>query len=266
MAAEEGGIKELIFLHIPGVPEALTMSWLVMAIIFFIAIMGKVGMKLAPRGFQNFLEFSIEWINIKIADFMGEEGKRFFPLFAMLFSFIFISNLIGLVPGLKSPTSNISINLSLALVIFFATHFFGIMKKGFFGHFKHLVEPKVKPLWLYYSVLAPLFFIIHTIGELVRPISLTMRLFFNILAKEILLAVLAFLFTIFIVLNIPEAKIGFFDISGIIKGSLVGLAVVLRPLIILLGAFVSFVQALVFTVLSMIYIGSALEHPEHETH
>ena len=265
MAAEEEGIKELIFLHIPGVPEALTMSWLVIAIIFFIAIMGRVGMKLAPKGFQNFLEFSIEWVNIKIADFMGEAGKPFFPLFAMLFAFIFISNLIGLVPGLKSPTSNISINLSLALVIFFATHFFGIMKKGFFGHFKHLIEPRVEPFALY-VILAPLFFIIHTVGELVRPISLTMRLFFNILAKEILLAVLAFLFTIFIVLNIPEAKIGFFDISGIIKGSLVGLAVVLRPLIILLGAFVSFVQALVFTVLSMIYIGSAMEHPEHETH
>ncbi|OGF47601.1 MAG: ATP synthase F0 subunit A [Candidatus Firestonebacteria bacterium RIFOXYC2_FULL_39_67] len=263
MAAEEEGIKELIFIHIPGIPEALTMSWLVMAVIVFIAFMGSIAMKLAPKGFQNFLEFSIEWINTKIADFMGEAGKPFFPLFAMLFSFIFISNLIGLVPGLKSPTSNLSINLSLALIIFLATHFFGIMKKGVKNYFRHFIEPKGGPLLLYYLFLVPLFILIHTVGELIRPISLTLRLFFNILAKEILLSVLAFLFTVFIVLYIPPAKIFGIPVSGIIKDGLIALPVILRPGIILLGAFVSFVQALVFTVLSMIYIGSAIEEHEH---
>lgn len=252
-----------IFVHIPGVPEVLTMSWIVMGLIILFGAIASFSLKRAPKGMQNMAEFAIEWVVDKTKEFMGETGPKFLPLFLVLFLFIFFSNLIGLIPGFKSPTSNLSINLALALIIFFSTQYFGIREKGFINYFKHLIEPQVKPLWLYYITLAPLFLIIHTISELVRPISLTLRLFFNILAKEILLSLLASLFLIFLALQIPPVKIWIFDVSGPIKGFLITLDAALRPAIILLGALVSFIQALVFTALSMIYIGTAISHEEH---
>ena len=106
------------------------------------------------------------------------------------------------------------------------------------------------PYWL-----APLFFLIHIIGELVRPVSLTLRLFFNILAKEVLLGLLASLFIIFLFLDMPK----------VIQVCLLALDFALRPAIILLGSLVSFIQALVFTALSMIYIGSAIAHTKEES-
>ncbi|MEI6845942.1 MAG: F0F1 ATP synthase subunit A [Candidatus Firestonebacteria bacterium] len=246
MAAEEEGLlKEIIFLHIPGVPEAITMSWVAMAIILVTGALGLFALKRAPSGVQNMVEFGIEWMTDKTKEFMGENGPKFLPLFFTLFLFIFVSNLLGLVPGFKSPTSNLSVNLALALIIFFATHYFGIKEKGFFGYFKHFMGP---PYWL-----APLFFIIHMIGELVRPISLTLRLFFNILAKEVLLTLLASLFFAFLALEMPK----------VIQGLLLSGDFILRPAIILLGSLVSFIQALVFTVLAMIYIGSAIAHEEN---
>jgi len=246
MAAEEEGLlKEIIFLHIPGVPEAITMSWVAMAIILVTGALGLFALKRAPSGVQNMVEFGIEWMTDKTKEFMGGNGPKFLPLFFTLFLFIFVSNLLGLVPGFKSPTSNLSVNLALALIIFFATHYFGIKEKGFFGYFKHFMGP---PYWL-----APLFFIIHMIGELVRPISLTLRLFFNILAKEVLLTLLASLFFAFLALEMPK----------VIQGLLLSGDFILRPAIILLGSLVSFIQALVFTVLAMIYIGSAIAHEEN---
>lgn len=244
MAAEEEGLKEIIFIHIPGVPEAVTMSWIAMGIIFVVGFMGSFSIKRAPQGFQNMVEFGIDWVTDKTREFMGENGPKFLPLFLTLFLFIFVSNLLGLIPGFKSPTSNISVNLALALIIFFSTHYFGIKEKGFFGYFKHFMGP---PYGLFF-----LFFPIHLIGELVRPLSLTLRLFFNILAKEVLLTLLASLFFAFLVLEMPKA----------IQALLLFGDFALRPLIILLGALVSFIQALVFTVLSMIYIGSAMAHEE----
>ena len=243
MAAEEEGLKEIIFVHIPGVPEALTMSWIAMGIIIIVGMLGSYSIKRAPRGIQNMAEFGIEWITDKSREFMGANGPRFLPLFLTLFLFIFVSNLMGLIPGFKSPTSNMNINLALALIVFFSTHYFGIKEKGL-GYFKHFMGP---PYWL-----APLFIVIHTIGELVRPVSLTLRLFFNILAKEVLLTLLATLFFVFLSLEMPK----------VIQALLLAGDFILRPAIILLGALISFIQALVFTVLSMIYIGSAIAHDE----
>ncbi len=242
--AEEEVLKEIIFIHIPGVPEALTMSWIAMGIIIVVGFLGSYSIKMAPRGAQNMVEFGIDWVTDKTREFMGEKGPAFLPLFLTLFLFIFVSNLLGLIPGFKSPTSNISVNLALALIIFCSTHYFGIKEKGAIGYFKHFMGP---PYWL-----APLFFIIHIIGELVRPVSLTLRLFFNILAKEILLTLLATLFFAFMMLEMPKA-IQFLLLTG---------DFLLRPAIILLGALVSFIQALVFTALSMIYIGSAVTREE----
>jgi F-type H+-transporting ATPase subunit a len=238
---EENSLKEIILIKIPGIPDVIVMSWIVMIIIITLCIFAKRKIKKSPEGLQNAIEFVIEWVISKSKEFLGENGPRFLPLFITLFLFIFFSNLLGLIPGFKSPTSNLSINLSLALIVFFSTHYFGIKEKGLWGYLKHFMGP---PYWLFI-----LNFPIHIIGELVRPISLTLRLFFNILAKEVLLTLLASLFFVFISLSMPK----------IIKILLLTGDLVLRPLIMLLGVLVGFIQALVFTSLSMIFIAGAIE-------
>jgi F-type H+-transporting ATPase subunit a len=241
---ESSGLPENVFHLIPGMPDVITMSWLVMLLIVAVCSVAVFTVKKSPRGMQSAVEYFIEWLLEKAKDILGENAFRFMPLFVMLFLFIFFSNLLGLIPGLKSPTANISINLAMALIVFFSTHYFGIREKGFFGYFKHFCGP---PYWL-----APLFFPIHILSELIRPISLTLRLFFNILAKEVLLALLAALFVMFIAL----------DAIPVIKGVLLTGDVFLRLFIMLLGVLVSFVQALVFTSLTMVYISGAVTPSE----
>lgn len=239
------GIEEPILVQIPGVPVIITMAWIVLSILIVIAIIIRISLNLKPKPAQNLLEIVFEFIGNLSKTMIGKEGQRFLPLFTTLFLFIFVSNLLGLLPGFKSPTSSLNTNVGLSLVVFFSTHYFGIRKKGLCGYLRHFMGP---PYWL-----APLFFPIHIIGELARPLSLSMRLFGNILAKEIVLGVLAYLVTVF-----------YFS-EGIAGKLLIIMPIVLRPAIILLGCLVSFIQALVFTSLSMVYIGGAIaSHEEQE--
>ncbi|MFH1824758.1 MAG: F0F1 ATP synthase subunit A [Candidatus Firestonebacteria bacterium] len=238
---EEGVLKEIILIKIPGIPDVVTMSWIVMVIIITLCLFAKRKISKSPVGLQNAVEYIVEWIILKSKEFLGENGPRFLPLFITLFLFILFSNLIGLIPGFKSPTSNINVTISLALIIFFSIHYFGIKEKGLWRYFKHFLGP---PYWL-----SPILFPIHIISELARPLSLSIRLFGNIMAKEILLGILAVLFVAFS--SIPKI--------GIILSVF---PLILRPLIMLLGVLVSFIQALVFTLLSMVYIAGAIETGE----
>ncbi len=241
---EAGPLKEFLIPNPFHVPEVVYMSWIVMALIIVFFIIVRLTLKTLPRGAQNVTEFFLEWIIKRAEEYMGKEGPRFLPLFALLFLFIFISNLLGLIPGFKSPTSNINVTLGLGLIIFCATHYFGIKAKGFFGYFKHFAGP---PFWL-----APLLFPIHIIGELIRPLSLAFRLFGNILAKEILLGILATLLVTF----------AFTDMPWIVQKMLETGSLILRPLIMVLGGLVCFIQALVFTMLAMVYIAGAVSTSE----
>ncbi len=241
---EEGPLSEIILVRIPGIPDVITMSWIVMAVIIILLYFAARKLQKTPAGMQNAVEFTIEWVIAKSKEFMGENAPRFLPLFITLFLFIFFGNLMGLVPGLKSPTSNINITFALAIIIFCSTHYFGIKEKGLLGYLKHFAGP---PYWL-----APLLFPIHLIGEFIRPVSLAFRLFGNLMAKELLLGILATLFVIFVSA----------DMNTAVKGALMGVTLVLRPLIMLLGVLVSFIQALVFTMLAMVYIAGAISPSE----
>jgi F-type H+-transporting ATPase subunit a len=161
----------------------------------------------------------------------------------MLFIFILFCNLMGLIPGLFSATSRLSVTVALTLVVFFSTHYFGIKERGLVAYVKHWFGPV--PIWL-----KPFMFFIEVIGELARPLSLSFRLFGNILAKEILLGVLALLVLLF------------FPSPSVIKKILTLLPVVLDPLIILLGILISIIQAFVFVILAMVYIGGAVQAQE----
>ncbi len=254
----------LIPFHHLGMEYLINPATMAMLGLFLVILLWTLSRsrRLVPSGAQNFSELVIDFIEGLAEPLMGRQTAFFMPFLTFLFLYIFFCNLIGLIPGLLSPTSRVDVNVSLALSVFLITHVWGVKVHGL-GYFKHFLPPPIplpKPLGMkilmmaisaFMMVLMP---VIHIIGELARPLSLTMRLFGNIMAKEKLLAVLVLLIVIF------------WPISTFTKALSV-VPFVLRALIVVLGIFVSYVQALVFTLLAMVYIGGAVqEHEGHDEH
>jgi len=225
------------------IPTELLSSWLVMVILLVIGGLAGCRATLRPGKLQNVFEMALEYVRELSLKIAGPEGPRFLPLFATLFMFILIGNWSGLIPGFMSPTANLNINAGMALIVMVSTEFLNVKHKGPVGYFKHLCGP---PYWL-----APLFFLIRAMEIFTRPLSLTMRLFGNMVAKEIILAVLVYLITLF------------FFAHGVVYKLLLIVPLLLRPGIVILGALVGFVQAMVFTALAMFYIGTAFEQHHH---
>lgn len=198
-------------------------SWLTMLLLIIFGVMAAKSLSLVPNKMQNLFEIIIGGIEDFMVDVVGEEGRWLFPLAATIFLYIFASNLLGLFPGLFPPTADLNTTLSCALVVVTFTHIIGIKYHGV-KYIKHFLGP----VWW----LAPLIFIIEIIGHAARILSLSFRLFGNMMGHEIVL------------------------------GILLGLAgLFLAPLpIMALGIFVSFVQAFVFFLLSIIYFSGAMEH------
>ncbi len=203
----------------------ITYTWFAMVVLIGLALAARFSLKkTAPTGFQNFFEVIIGGLENFIEEIMGPEGLHYFTLIAGLFLFILVCNLMGLIPGFESPTANLNTTLALALCAFAATHYIGIKRHGI-GYIKHFLGP----MW----ALAPIMLIIELISHLARVMSLSFRLFGNMVAKHKLLLVLALL------------------------------APYIAPVPILgLGLLVSFVQAGVFTLLTMLYLSGSIE-PAH---
>jgi F-type H+-transporting ATPase subunit a len=238
-------IRESVEYHLPF-DTSLLMSGVAIVAIVCISWLAARRRHFVPKGAQNILEMLLGMIFQFADDMVGPSAPRFYPLFAMLFFFILISNLMGLIPGLISGTSRLSTTVALALIVFGSTHFFGIRQHGLWGYIKRWFGPV--PGWL-----KPFMFFIEIMGELARPLSLSFRLFGNILAKEILLGVLCLLVVIFL------------PADGWIQKVLTLVPLVLRPLIILLGILVSVIQAFVFMILAMVYVGGAVgSHAAHD--
>lgn len=233
-------------------------TWLFLVLTLTIAThrMSKI-----PRGLQNAWEFLYEWLENNARTIVDEEAMHYFPLFISIFLYVFFNNLMGLIPGLASATAKTDTTIALALVTAGATHILAFKKKGF-GHVAHyfqVVDYRTGDGLLAKGILIVLQFlllpIIEVVGTLAQPISLAARLFGNIFAKETILAVLAALLVT--LLGAPSLAMK----------SLAIMPLVLRPGIIILGVLVSLIQAVVFTVLSMVYISNALaSHEEHEEH
>ncbi len=151
-------------------------------------------------------------------------------------------NLAGLVPGLKSPTSRFEMTGALGLVVFFFVQWTGVQRLGLKGYVDHLIgQPRDAVGW----ILSPLMLFIHGIGEIVKPLSLALRLFGNIMGEDTLLGV-------FVTLG-----------ALCFAWSHLPLGIPLHLPFVLLALIFSTVQALVFTMLSMIYIYMMLPHEEH---
>ena len=175
---------------------------------------------------RTFVELFVGTTYSMMADIMGKKAARFFlPLIGTCAFVILVSNFLGLVPGFTPPTDSLNTTVAMSLVIFFATHFFGIKENGL-GYLKHFFGPVL--------FLAPLFFVIEIISNLARPLSLSIRLMANMFADHQVLS----------------------QVSNLVKW-----IVPVAPM--LLGSLVCVVQTLVFCILSTVYISMAVAHHEH---
>jgi len=198
-------------------------SWVVMAILIIAGALAAKGVSMIPSKGQNFFEVIIAGIEDFMVDITGEEGRWLLPIIATVFIYIFTCNLIGLVPGFFPPTASLNTTASCALTVVIFTQIIGIKYHGA-KYIKHFLGP----VWW----MIPIIFPIELIGHLARILSLTFRLFGNMMGHELVLAIL-------------------FALAGAF----------FAPLPIMgLGIFVALVQAFVFFLLSIMYFTGAMEH------
>ena len=179
MGLEEELIPVVVFRLGPlQVTSTVVNTWIIMAIVSAVFIILGKRLQVRPTRWQNALEWIVEAIDGLIRDMIPHNSRLFLPLVGTLAVFIAAANLGGLIPVIRSPTTDINTPLALAIVVFFSVHYYGIRQKGLVGHLRHYVEP--------IFILLP----IELASELARTMSLTFRLFGNILGEEIVIAVL----------------------------------------------------------------------------
>jgi F-type H+-transporting ATPase subunit a len=244
-------------LRLPGIPDHLTYTWIAMLILAALAFAASRHLQTVPRGAQNLMEMILEQFNTLLDEVVGHGGRRYLPLVGTLGLFILLSNLMGLVPGFASPTANLNTTVACALIVFFTYHWIGIRKQGLGPYLKHFAGPVPGPL-------KPLMFVIEVISHLARPLSLSLRLFGNMVGGHILLAIFAFMIGL-------DGMLGW-ALGGSLGGVLVGAPATLVTMAFVIGfllplkLLVSVLQAFIFCMLTMIYIAGALEETEHAVH
>ena len=157
---------------------------LVLSIVLLLSFLAVRKMTLVPKGLQNVLEAYLSGVLSMGKDTLGDEqlARKYLPLVASIGLLVFVSNIIGIIPGFEAPTASLNLTLPLALVVFFYYHFEGIRTQGFFTYFKHFLGPV--------PAIAPLMFVVEIISHFSRIISLSFRLFGNIKGDDLFLIVL----------------------------------------------------------------------------
>ncbi len=163
------------------IPNNVLYSWLIMALLIIVGWLATRNVQIVPGRVQNFFEFLIGSLEEFVVSNMGEAGRKVFPLLCTLFVYIFLCNISGLVPGFFPPTANVNTNASMAIFVFLYYNFLGFKIHGI-KYIKHFMGP--------YWWLAPIMFPIEIVSHLARPLSLTLRLFGNIMGEDIVLALL----------------------------------------------------------------------------
>ncbi|MDD9303950.1 MAG: F0F1 ATP synthase subunit A [Desulfobacter sp.] len=200
----------------------VTYMWLAMVILVILGWLGGKGISMVPNTIQNVFEVIISGLEEFMVGITGEEGRKSFPLLLTVFLFVLLGNLFGLVPALYPPTANINTTVALAIIVVLWSHVIGVQMHGI-KYIKHFLGPV--------KALMPLFFVIEVIGHLARVLSLTLRLFGNMMGHELVVGILLMLAGPFLV-----------------------------PLpIMAMGILVSLIQAIVFFLLPTMYIAGAIE-------
>ncbi|RZM82436.1 F0F1 ATP synthase subunit A [Leptolyngbya iicbica LK] len=210
-------------------------SWFVIALLLLFSVLATRKIERIPSGLQNFMEYALEYIRDLAKGQIGEKEYRpWVPFVGTLFLFIFVSNWSGALvpwklihlPGgeLAAPTNDINTTVALALLTSLAYFYAGFRKRGL-GYFARYIEP------------TPILLPINILEDFTKPLSLSFRLFGNILADELVVAVLVLLVPLFVPLPV-----------------------------MVLGLFTSAIQALIFATLAAVYIGEAMEGHGEEEH
>jgi F-type H+-transporting ATPase subunit a len=207
------------------VPDYIVISLIVALLLILLLGLSSRKLSLVPSKRQSVLELIIQTFEGLLVDTIGEQGKKYLPLVATVGLFILFCNLIGLVPGFMSPTSKLNVTIGCALVVFVYYHFQGIRAQGLLKYLKHFAGP--------IPLLAPLMVPIEIISHFSRPVSLSIRLFGNIFAEEVLIIIMASIIPFF--LPLPFMAIAIFT---------------------------AVIQSFVFVLLACIYIAGAVAHEE----
>jgi len=213
----EGVFPQVVFRFL-GIPvrDTVVSTWVMMALIVGAAAL--IGRR-RPMALEMLVDFLID----TVSGVMGRPAEFYLPLLGTLAIFIAVANTIGIVPIVVTPTRDINTPLALALVVFFSVHYFGIRAKGLVGYFKDMASP---------VFMLPL----EIVGQLSRTLSLTLRLFGNVLSTELIVAVIFAL----VPLIVPLPLVAFSMLTGVL-------------------------QAYIFTVLATVYIGAGLEASEQRS-
>ena len=238
-------------LHLHDAHDAVFIptTWALVLVILAVAGIARMGLNraIAREGtdkflpdstmtFRNAFEMVVEFISDMMhQNLSAKEVNAFFPLVGSLFVFVFVANFSGFIPGLRPPTDNLSSNLAMALTVFVVFNYAGLSRNGL-GYLKHLGGPVI---WL-----APAFFVLETTSLLVRPMSLSIRLYVNIFVDHLLQGIAR-------------------DLGGPLSTipGLIG-AVALPVPLYFLGLLVCSVQAFVFALLTVIYVAQAVAHDD----
>lgn len=220
---------------IGGLPitETITTTWIIMVVLIIGSIILTKNLKKVPRGAQNVIELIVNTVYKLTEETMGIDKVGFAPYIGTLMMYLAVSNLIGLL-GIRPPTADLNMTLALALITFFMIHFNGIRKKGIFGYLKGFTEP--------FILLTP----INLIGEVATPISLSFRLFGNIVGGSIIMALvygaLGAFTTALLGIDIPILQ--------------VGIPAVLH---VYFDVFSGLLQTFIFAMLTMVFVSGAMD-------
>ncbi|NIM11211.1 MAG: F0F1 ATP synthase subunit A [Candidatus Aminicenantes bacterium] len=203
-------------------PNHIVMAMIVTGVIILFFKLNVKNLSVREPGkMQNFLEMIYRFFQYLVDDMIGHEGRKFIPVLATLGLFIAVSNLLGLLPEMESPTAKLNTTVGCAIFIFFYYHYQGVKKHGLWGYIKTFMGP----VWW----LAWLFFPIEVVSHFSRPLSLSMRLFGNIFGEDLVIIIIA------------------------------SLVPFVAPLpVMALAVFTSLLQAFIFVMLSTIYLAGAM--------
>jgi len=213
-------VRPTVLFHLGPVPITTTVvnTWIIMIIIFVLGYFISRRISVMPRGIQNLLEMLVDFFNDLLEDTMGREGRRYIPVVGTLFLFILLLNLSWFIPEMKPPTTDLSTTAGFGVVTIILVQLIGIKKQGLGGYIKHFFQP------------TPFLFPLNFIEELVKPVSLSLRLFANMFGEKTVVAALFLMFPLFI--PVP---------------------------VMVLGVIMGVIQALVFSLLTVIYISSFIQ-------
>jgi len=233
---EQFVIKPLIPIEINGIDLSITQSsvWMGIGIIVatLLTVVCMAPKAMVPGRWQNLPEMFYDFISGMVKDNLGAEGNKYFPLVFTIFMIILMGNLLGLLPYSFTYTSHIVVTGALALMVFFLATLVGIAKHGL--HFFSLFMPAGLPI-----AIAPLIVVIEIVSYLSRPLSLSVRLFANMVAGHTMLKVFAGF----------SVALGVFGVVPMIFNvALIGLELM-----------IAFIQAYVFAILTCIYLKDAIE-------